>query len=404
MNDGTAGVPEEGGAATWEPLRYDPIIARASVRLRFVKVFPEEAKSWDEDQELSKDRPDQWLTDEMGAFERKRGHNPKSGGPGQIAVSRLWGNTYGVPNVDKATREQAQWALDYVDSVFKPVIGPAAVAVQVEMAEFVMEVGPKATALEQLNKFRKHYEGLVEALRACKPADRDACALISHYDEWVVCLVDLVNDGSGNRRHLRPDDKLETLVARALESKKALGEATGSKTGSPIVDLHYFQALTNELQSLCSSAVLPRAGKTEDPRFDLTARVRSDKYFEKLNRFLEIVDGERRVDEALHGLVVAATLGLRDKMLLYGTKTVRGLRRVLRYNGRGHDPDWNHPVLLMTAALFRGDPAPIDLPQLEPYFQEGHHAAVLAAESNLEAVTFDPVIEAALQSARRKWR
>jgi hypothetical protein len=286
------------------------------------------------------------------------------------------------------------------------VIGEAAAAVQAEMAEFIMGVGPRATALEQLNKFRKHYEGLVEALRACEPDDGDACAMIAHYDEWVVCLVDLVNDGSGNRRLLRPDDKLEALVDRALESKEALRKATGRKTGSPIVDLHNFYTLTNELQSLCSSAVLRKEKQlnlADQPPSELAMRVQSDKYFMKLDRLLEIVE-DRRVDEALHGLVVAATLKLQDEMLHYGAKAVRGLKRVLKFNGRGQEPDWRHPVLLMTAKLFQGDPIPVNLPQLAPYFRNGHHAAVLASESNVEAEAFQPLIEAALVAARLKWR
>ncbi|TIS70681.1 MAG: hypothetical protein E5X11_03800 [Mesorhizobium sp.] len=90
-------------------------------------------------------------------------------------------------------------------------------------------------------------------------------------------------------------------------------------------------------------------------------------------------------------------------MLLYGDKAVRAMRRVLRFS-YGQDPDWRHPVLLMTAKLFQGDPAPVEFPQLETYFQNGHHAAVLAAASNIKAAAFQVPIEAALSITRAKWR
>jgi hypothetical protein len=392
------------GETLWEPLTYQPAIARASVRLRLAKLFDKDARGWDKKHELKVKRSDEWLSKAIGKYEKSLGFS--DGGPGKDPISKLWVNTYGIPNVGKPSLEQADRMIDYVHSVFTPVIGKAALAVQEEMAEFVMGVGPKATALEQLNKFRKHYEGLVEALRLCKPHQAEACAMIAHYDDWVVNLVDLVND-SGRKRFLRPEDKLPELVDRALQSKEAQRTATSLTIGSPAVDLHNFYMLTNELQALCSKSFL-RKGNVQDvageAKSDLARIAESEGYFDKVDRLLDIVGDDRRVDEAFHALVVAATLGREDKMAHSGTKMVRGLKRVLKNHYKGKSPDWHHSVLLMTATLFQGDPIPIELPQLETYFRDGYHARVLVAESNLEAETFQRRIDAGLEAARRKWR
>ncbi|KSV75580.1 hypothetical protein N185_17220 [Sinorhizobium sp. GW3] len=401
--DGEQNKPND-SAVRWEPLTYEPVIARASVRLRLAKLFDKTAESWDKEQELKVKRSDEWLSKALGKYEQGLGFSDN--GPGKDPISKLWVNTYGIPNVGKPSTEQADRMIDYVHSVFTPVIGKAALAVQEEMAEFVMGVGPRATALEQLNKFRRHYEGLVEALRLCKPQQAEACAMIAHYDDWVVNLVDLVNDG-GNKRLLRSEDKLPELVDRALQSKEAQRTATKLTTGSPAVDLHNFYMLTNELQSLCSKSFL-RKGSEQDvagkAKSDLARMTESQGYFDKVDRLLEIVGDGRRVDEAFHALVVAATLNLEDKMAHFGGKMVLGLKRVLKNHYKGKSPDLQHPVLLMTATLFQGDPIPIELPQLETYFQDGHHADVLVAESNLKAKPIQRLIDAGLDAARRKWR
>lgn len=403
MSDVAADAAKEDGADTWQPLTHQASIARASVRLRLVKMFPQTAKSWEKNEELPRARADQWLSDQIGKFEEKE-RGSRSNVPGMIAIARLWGNSYGVKYGDKPRPDQADLALAYVDYVFSPVIGAAASAVQAEMDTIVQGVGPGATALEQLNKFREHYEGLIEALRICEPDDADAWAMITQYDQWVSYLVELVNGGSGNKRLLRPTDNLQILVERSLESAASLEEATKRKSGSPIVDLHNFFTLSNKLQSLCSNVALLQKEKRSKDEAEATSELvkHSETYFKKLDRILEIVE-DRRVDEAFHGLVVAVTLGLQDKMLIYGGKTVLGMKRVLRVR-YGRDPDWRHPVLLMTANLFQGDPVPVELSQLKAYFEDGHHAAVLAAASELDVADFQPQIAAALEAVGRKLR
>ncbi|UIK19386.1 hypothetical protein [Rhizobium leguminosarum] len=285
---------------------------------------------------------------------------------------------------------------------FPPVIGNAATSVTSEMAQALTDLqhankvardtdgdGLHAgvegendgtaekgvSKLAMLLKFRARYQGLIEPLRHLQPANLDVLAMIAHYDDWIVHLTDLVAE-TKDADKLLETERVKAVSEIAVDSGRALRDFLIDFPGAPSVDLYHFQRLTNEIQSLCA-AVGSRAKNLDDLRDE----VAKSNYFVLLDRFLEITEGSR-IDEAMHGLIVATMLRDDDegRMQTYGLAMVRSMLRVLKV--AGVEPTETHPVMTLSAPLLAGEPPLDGIPQLSYYIRNHHPEVVREALAN----------------------
>lgn len=360
--------------APWHAVRYEPLVATAGVQARFLVTFSEGATSWDLDQQHKDDtgRPRLLRNVELARLLRKieeaNGMDDNGGVVEEARITRMWGNFYGIKGYDGATRPVARLIKILADKTFKPIISPMTAAATAEMAKAVMDV-PSGKAMTSLNTFRDRYQGLVEPLRRLGGNDRDVWTIVAQFDEWITALTDQVHHADGAAA-LRPGQTLAEVVTKSASSGGRLRTLTERLEPSPMVDLNRFQRLSNELQDLCTEV-----GINKGSREELKEVVHKTGYFDRLDRFLKIVAG-KRFDEALHGLVVATVIRDGDRMMLYGEKMTRALRRALSVVVE--DPPWEHPVTKLEAPLLDGDPPPRDTHHLKmEYFEKGWHDRVL---------------------------
>lgn len=355
-------------AVGWKPMKSSPQLDRAAVRLRFVKLFSPDAESWDEP--LDVPISDAEILRRLHRMDDKGEYilNPR-------LIALLWANPFGIPGIKtkpKTTTDMVKAALALADKTFPPVVSQDAIAALsgMDMVAQSEETGTVA----QLQAFRNHYQSIIDPLRELNDDKKtvDVRAIIAQYDEWIAYIMDLAADTEGGDRPTKEERAKAANIA--VRSSKELRSASLDKEPSPLTDLYNYQRLSNELQSHCAVARLD-----PEKRAALELKAKHEEFFEKAERFNEICNW--RTQEALHALIVAASIDDQSKMERFGLLLLKAMYLALEVALHPEKPSFDHAVLSFIEPLFIGDEAPAKIAHLKTYMEDIHprvHAQFVA--------------------------